>query len=48
MVSRTILGDRLLIDPDQVDKAEDSKKVFYYDLPVGPDGPAGPEQQRKS
>jgi len=30
---RTILGDRLLIDPQQVDKQPDGKRVFYVDLP---------------
>lgn len=32
--SRTILGDRLLISPDQVDKTQDSRQVFYFDLPL--------------
>ena len=33
IVARTILGDRLLIDPEQVDGEQDSKRVFYFDVP---------------
>lgn len=34
MVSRTILGDRLLIDADQIGQAEDQNHVFFFDLPL--------------
>ena len=34
IAARTILGDRLLIDPDQVDGEHDSKRVFYFDVPL--------------
>jgi predicted amidohydrolase len=32
--SRTILGDRLLIDADEAGGKDDSKRVFYFDLPL--------------
>lgn len=32
--SRTILGDRLLISPNQVGGAEDKNQVFFFDLPT--------------
>jgi predicted amidohydrolase len=32
--SRTILGDRLLIPPELAGTEADSKRVFYFDLPV--------------
>ncbi len=35
IVQRTILGDRLFIEPDQVGGAQDKNRVFYYDLPLG-------------
>ena len=34
IASRTILGDRLLIERDQVGGKHDSQRVFYYDLPL--------------
>jgi predicted amidohydrolase len=34
IASQAILGDRLLISRDQIDSEVDSKKVFYFDLPV--------------
>ena len=34
MVNRTILGDRLLIDPEQVGQVEDQNRVFFFDLPI--------------
>ena len=34
IVSRTILGDRLLIDKDQADSDVDSKRVFFFDIPL--------------
>jgi predicted amidohydrolase len=37
IVARTILGDRLLIDPEQVDGEQDSKRVFYFDVPLAAD-----------
>ena len=35
IASRTILGDRLLVKPDEVNTKTDKNRVFYYDLPVG-------------
>ena len=34
MVSRTVLGDRLLITPEQIGQAEDKNQVFFFDLPI--------------
>jgi dihydroorotase/N-acyl-D-amino-acid deacylase len=34
IVQRTILGDRLLVAPDEVGTHADSKRVFYFDLPL--------------
>lgn len=34
VVERTILGDRLEVDPEQVDTEFDSRRVFYFDLPI--------------
>ncbi len=34
IVERTILGDRLEVEPSQVDGDLDSRRVFYFDLPV--------------
>jgi N-acyl-D-aspartate/D-glutamate deacylase len=34
IIKRTILGDRLLISPDQIGKQEDGNRVFYFDLPL--------------
>jgi predicted amidohydrolase len=34
IVKRTILGDRLLISPEQVGGEEDQNRVFYFDLPL--------------
>ena len=34
IAERTILGDRLLIAPDEIDSATDSRQVFYFDLPL--------------
>lgn len=34
IVDRTILGDRLLIAPQQAGKAADRNRVFYFDLPL--------------
>jgi predicted amidohydrolase len=31
---RTLLGDRLLVSPDQLGSDSDSKQVFYFDLPL--------------
>ena len=38
IVRRTILGDRLLVDPEKAGQEEDSKRVFYFDLPLRPVG----------
>ena len=35
--ARTILGDRLLIDSEQVGGDEDLNRVFYFDVPIGGD-----------
>jgi predicted amidohydrolase len=34
IAARTILGDRLLIDLEQVNGDQDSKRVFYFDVPL--------------
>lgn len=34
IVQRTILGDRLLISPDQVGGKQDLNRVFWFDLPL--------------
>lgn len=34
IVQRTILGDRLYLAADEVDTEADSKRVFYFDLPL--------------
>ena len=34
IVQRTILGDRLYLAEDEVDTDADSKRVFYFDLPL--------------
>jgi predicted amidohydrolase len=34
ILERTILGDKLLITPDQVGTPADSQRVFYFDLPL--------------
>jgi N-acyl-D-amino-acid deacylase len=38
IVKRTILGDRLFLAPEEVDTKLDSRKVFYFDLPLGKSG----------
>ena len=35
IIDRTILGDRLLIAPEQAGKEKDFKGIFYFDLPLG-------------
>ncbi len=35
IVQQTLLGDRLVISPDQIGTEADSKRVFYFDLPKG-------------
>jgi predicted amidohydrolase len=34
ILSRIILGDSLLVAPEEVGKERDAKQVFYYDLPI--------------
>lgn len=34
ILDRTILGDRLLIDPEQAGKEKDLNRIFYFDLPL--------------
>jgi predicted amidohydrolase len=34
IAGRTILGDRLLISPEQIGGEEDSQRVFYFDVPL--------------
>ena len=36
---RAILGDRLLIKPEQEGREEDSGRVFWFDLPLRPSAP---------
>jgi len=36
IVQQTVLGDALLIAPEQIDTDADSKRVFYFDLPLRP------------
>jgi predicted amidohydrolase len=35
VVRQTVLGDALLIAPEQIGTDADSKRVFYFDLPLG-------------
>ncbi len=35
IIDRTILGDRLLITPEQAGKEKDLNGIFYFDLPLG-------------
>lgn len=35
IAQRTILGDRLLIDPRDIGRTPDKNRVFYFQLPVG-------------
>jgi len=35
IVQQTILGDKLVISPQQIGTDADSKRVFYFDLPLG-------------
>jgi predicted amidohydrolase len=32
----TVLGDKLLVPPSEIDTETDSKKVFYFELPISP------------
>ena len=34
ILERTVLGDKLLITPEQVGTAADSQRVFYFDVPL--------------
>ena len=34
IASRTILGDRLLVKEEEIDSDHDSRRVFYFDVPV--------------
>jgi len=34
VLTRTLLGDRLEVTPEQIDSESDSKQVFYFDLPL--------------
>ena len=36
IIARTILGDRLLVAPEQIGKDPDKKRIFYFDLPLRP------------
>jgi predicted amidohydrolase len=38
IVHQTLLGNKLVISPEQVGTEADSKSVFYFDLPVPPRG----------
>jgi predicted amidohydrolase len=35
MLASTLLGDHLLIQPDEIGSAKDSNRIFYFDLPLG-------------
>ena len=34
ILARTVLGDKLLIPPSKVGTSVDSKRIFYFDLPL--------------
>jgi predicted amidohydrolase len=34
ILDRTILGDRLLIPPEQAGGGEDNNRIFYFELPL--------------
>jgi hypothetical protein len=34
ILSQTVLGDRLLITPEQMGGTHDGNRVFYFDLPI--------------
>ena len=36
ILTRTLLGERLVVTPEELDSENDSKQVFYFDLPVKP------------
>lgn len=36
ILRQTVLGDTLLISPDEIGQAKDSRQVFYFDLPLDP------------
>ena len=36
ILSRTLLGDSLLVTPAQMDSEMDARKVFFFDLPITP------------
>jgi predicted amidohydrolase len=36
IVQQALLGDKLVISPDQVGTEGDSKRVYYFDLPLAP------------
>jgi len=38
ILERTILGDKLLLTPEQVGTAADSQRVFYFDVPLAGKG----------
>jgi predicted amidohydrolase len=38
IVERTVLGDRLLIPPEEAGSESDQNRVFYFDLPRSPPG----------
>ena len=46
ILSRTILGNRLLIQPGREDTVVDENRVFYYDLPIDGSGNSQPERSR--
>lgn len=35
ILSCTLVGDKLLVPPAQMDSEKDSKRVFFFDLPIG-------------
>lgn len=47
IVKRTILGDRLFLAPNEVNTAADSRRVFYFDLPINKSLPIVQAANRK-
>lgn len=47
IAKRTILGDRLFLAAEDVDTEADSKRVFYFDLPLPKPLPIVPARHRK-
>jgi predicted amidohydrolase len=48
ILARTILGDRLLISPEEAGGERDQNRVFYFDLPVARDPRLSGERLRRT